>query len=903
MVDVQARHGRYERDVLLRDGSTVHLRPIHPNDDPAIQALYSRLSERSLYLRFHRPVRHVPEEELGVARVDPHETFALVAVHGEPPDQRVIAVGRYSRFPEDLSRAEIAFTVEDSHQGRGIASQLLDHLALIARDHGIETFEADVLGENRSMLEVFRESGFPVQSKLIYGTYHVAFPIGETEAAEERVARHEMTAAAASIRFFFQPKSVAVIGASRQRGTIGAEVFNNILKDGYQGTVYPVNPSAESVGGVRAYPSVLDIPNEIEMAIVIVPAEHVLEVADECARKGVRGIVVISAGFRETGDEGRERERALLQKARSFGMRIIGPNCMGVLNANPEVSLNGTFAPNFPPFGNVALLSQSGALGLALLDYSRDLNIGLSTFVSVGNKADVSGNDLIQYWESDPDTDVILLYLESFGNPRKFSRHAQRIGPHKPIVAVKSGRSTAGSRAAASHTGALATLDVASDALFRQAGVIRVDTLEELFDVANLLAHQPVPKGKRVAIITNAGGPGILCADACESYGLEVAGLTDETREKLQSFLPKEAGLNNPIDMVASATAEDYARTLQLLVDDDSIDSVIVIFIPPLITQAADVGRAIRKVAAKVTDKTLLACFMTTRGAPPELVEGKESALPSFVFPESAAHALARVSEYGEWRLRPIGKTPEFEADSARARRIVEDALKAGADRVWAPQDICAQLLSCYGLRSAEVALAATAEEAAHAAARIGFPVAIKLSSSTIVHKSDLGGVMLGIGSEAAAHDAFEKIRAGLEEIGRAGEMDGVLVQQMVPQGIEAIVGVTQDPTFGPLMMFGLGGTFVELLKDVNFRIHPLTDIDAREMVRSIKGFPLLQGWRGSTPGDVQSLEETLLRVSVMVEQLPEIAEMDLNPIKVLPPGEGCIAVDARILLRPAPEQ
>lgn len=890
----------FEYDVLLKDGSTVRLRAARPDDAPRIAALYSRLSDRSRYMRFHRWTPATPEEELEAVLPGSIDGFTLVATLGDPEDERIIAIGRFVRLPDRPDHAEVAFTVEDSHQGRGIASQLLDHLAAIAREKGVSVFEADVLGENRSMMDVFQASGYPVRSTLKYGTLHVAFPIEDAAAGEAQAAEREARAAAASLVPFFRPRSVAVVGASRKPGAIGAEILRNIIQCGYTGAVYPVNPNAQQIAGRRAYPSVLDIPAPVELAIIVVPAPDVLAVADQCARKGVRGLVVISAGFRETGDEGRERERLLLEKARRHGMRIIGPNCMGVLNASPDVSFNGTFSPVFPPFGNVALLSQSGALGIALLDYSRELNIGLSTFVSVGNKADVSGNDLIQYWEQDPDTSVILLYLESFGNPRKFARVAPRVAAKKPIVAVKSGRSAAGSRAARSHTGALATLDVASDALFRQAGVIRVDTLEELFDVAALLSHQPAPNGRRVAILTNAGGPGILAADACEARGLEVPPLADETRARLAAFLPEQAALNNPVDMIASATGEDYERALRVLVSDDAIDSVIVIFIPPLVTQAADVAAALRRVAPEARHKTLLACFMSAHGAPPELTAGPGCSLPSYIFPESAAIALARVCEYAEWRKRPAGKTPQFAAERERARAIVDEALRGAEDAVWLPAGSCRDLLACYGVGAARLAFAASAEEAARRAAEIGFPVAVKVASQTIVHKSDIGAVVTGVDSAEAVRTAFEAIRSRLRAAGLEAEMEGVIVQEMVQGGVEAIIGVTQDKVFGPLMMFGLGGTLVELLKDVTFRIHPLKDVDAREMVRSIKGYPLLEGWRGAPRADVEALEETLLRVSALITDVPEIAEMDLNPVKVLGPGEGCRAVDVRILLRPA---
>jgi len=891
-----------EYDVLLKDGSTVHLRPARPGDEERIATLYERMSDRSRYLRFHRPLASAPAEELQAVHSGGANTLTLVATQGEPGEERIIAIGRFIRRPDPPDHAEVAFAVEDSHQGRGIASQLLDHLAAAARALGIVAFEADVLDENQSMMEVFRASGYPVAANLKYGTFHVAFPIGDASAGETASAERDAQAAAASLRPFFHPASVAVIGASRRRGTIGAEVFHNILENGYTGVVYPVNKRADAVAGVRAYPSVTGIAGEVDLAIVVVPADQVLTVADECARKGVRGLVVISAGFRETGGEGAKRERDLLLRARRHGMRIIGPNCMGVLNANPAVSFNGTFSPVFPPFGNVALLSQSGALGIALLDYSREINIGLSTFASVGNKADVSGNDLIQYWESDPDTRVILLYLESFGNPRRFASVARRISAKKPIVAVKSGRSAAGSRAASSHTGSLATLDIASDALFRQAGVIRVDTLEEMFDVASLLAHQPVPKGKRVAILTNAGGPGILAADACEARGLSVLPLSLATREKLAAFLPKEAGLSNPVDMIASAGEQDYERALRILVEDPSFDSVIVIFIPPLITQAADVAAAIRKVAPEAKDKTLLTCFMSTRGAPAELTCNDECSLPSYIFPESAAMALASVSDYAEWLKRPAGRLVAFDADTVRAREIVAQSIaQIGAAEGWLDPASCAALLECYGIRAAATHFAATADEASSIASRIGFPVAVKLASTSITHKSDVGGVVVNVTSEAGARHAFEQIRANLRKLGRETEMQGAFVQQMVAGSIEAIVGVTQDRTFGPLMMFGLGGTLVELLKDVVFRIHPLTDVDAREMVRSIKSYPVLEGWRGSPRGDVAALEELLLRVSALISDIPEIAEMDLNPIKVLQPGDGCCTVDARVLLRSAP--
>ncbi|MDI6858115.1 MAG: GNAT family N-acetyltransferase [Dehalococcoidia bacterium] len=890
----------HEVDVLLRDGSTVHLRPISPDDDEAMIALFNRLSPRSVYLRFHHVIREMTRDEVRrYTNVDYEDTYALVATLGEPPDARIIAVGRYSRLGNS-DRAEVAFVVEDTYQGRGISSHLLQQLAIAAREHGIRIFEAEVLAENQLMMEVFRDSGFPLETTFEDGTFHVVFSIEETAQTEAKTELREQIAATASIRAFFYPSRVAVIGASHERGTIGAEIFHNILRDGFKGIVYPVNPNWPVVGSVRAYPTVLEVPDDVDMAVIAVPAEHVVEVAGQCARKGVRALVVISAGFKEIGGEGAVREDALLARVRSYGMRLVGPNCMGVLNTDPEVSLNATFSPVFPPRGNVGLLSQSGALGLALLDHARKLNLGLSTFISVGNKADVSANDLIQYWEQDESTDVILLYLESFGNPRKFGRIARRVSQTKPIVAVKSGRTAAGSRAASSHTGALAGLDVASEALFEQAGVIRTDTLEQLFDVATLLAHQPIPKGRRVAIITNAGGPGILAADACENLGLELPTLSPRTQAALRGFLPREAAVSNPVDLLASGTADDYGRALRLLFQDEGIDSLIVIYIPPLVTRPEAVANRICEAASEFWGrKPILTCFMSAAGAPRELSPEGKGFIPSFAFPEDAALALAKACGYAEWRAKPKGTVPRLSSiDSAAGRSIVDAALAKSDGSAWLSSTAAAGLLQAYGIPSARVAIARTAEEAAAAAKEIGFPVVVKIASSTILHKTDLGGVILDLRSEEEVRGAFEAIEERLRAAGRLSEMEGAVVQQMVSGGTEAIIGVTQDPSFGPLIMFGLGGIYVELLKDVAFRIHPLTDVDAREMVESVKGFPLLRGWRGAEPADIAALEDVLLRVSAMVEDVPEIGEMDLNPVKVLAAGRGCTVVDSRILLK-----
>ena len=869
----------YESDTLLRDGSTLRLRPVRPDDVPALMEFHRRLSPRSVYFRYFSPLPELTEEKaIQLCTVDYSDTFALIGEHSG----RIVAVARYYRDEAVHDRAEVAFLTEDALQGRGIATRMLERLAAIARDNGIGTFEAYVLGDNRKMMDVFLNTGFQVERRLDGGVFYVTFPILSTPELEEKLATRSQAAASASMKVFFEPKSVAVIGAGRRRGQIGAEVFHNLVSDGFQGVVYPVNESARVVGSVRAYPRITDIPDDIDLAIIVVPASRVEGAVDDCIAKGVRGLVIITAGFGETGSEGRTREAAILDKVRRAGVRLIGPNCMGIINTDPEVRLNGTFSPVYPPAGRVAMSTQSGALGLAILDYARDLNIGISTFVSVGNKADVSGNDLIQYWAEDPRTDVILLYLESFGNPRNFGRIAKRIARNKPIAVVKSGRSGAGQRAASSHTGALASTDRAVDALFRQAGIIRTDTLEELFDVANLLAHQPVPSGRRVAILTNAGGPGILAADACEADGLELPILGDGTVAELRAFLPPAASVANPVDMIASATAEQYVRAMRALLADERVDALIVIFIPPLITKADEVAAAIVEGAAGADGKPVIANFMCAKGAPKIL-----ASIPSYAFPEAAAKALAKVTGYGEWKQRPSGTLPLFnDIRVDDARRIVEQALLRG-DGWLSPLEL-QDLFDSVGISVAQCRVVATEDEAARAAKTTGYPVALKAVGPLIVHKTEVGGVRLNLEDERAVREAYREIAARLGE-----ELSGMMVQEMVVAGVEVVVGATLDPTFGPLVAYGTGGIFVELLRDVTFRINPLSDSDVQEMLSEVKGTALLRGWRGAPPADEVALKELILRISALLEICPQIHEMDANPVKVL--EKGAKIVDARI--------
>lgn len=683
------------------------------------------------------------------------------------------------------------------------------------------------------------------------------------------------------------------MGANRQRGRIGAEILHNLTAAGFTGAVIPVHPTAREIQSLPAYARASDIPGPVDLAVIVVPAAEVLDAVDDCLTKGVRALCVISAGFSEAGPEGRERELALLEKVRTAGCRIIGPNCMGLVNTDASIRLNATFSPVYPPAGSVAMSTQSGALGLAILDYARQLNIGISSFVSVGNKVDVSGNDLIQYWAEDARTSVILLYLESFGNPRKFSEIARRVGRVKPIVAVKAGRSSAGARAASSHTGALATTDTVVDALFHQAGVIRTNTLEELFDVAALLAHQPIPRGRRVAILTNAGGPGILAADACEANDLELPTLSEATLAELKSFLPAAASLANPVDMLASAPAEHYQRALAALLRDERVDSVLAIFIPPLVTEPDAVAAGITGAARDADGKPVIGVFMRAQGAPPGLAP-----IPCYAFPEAAAVALARVTAHGEWKRQPLGTVPVF-VDLRRddARRVVEAALQRGGG--WLTPGEAHDLMSAVGIETAASRMTKSVGEAVAAASSIGFPVALKAVGPTLLHKTERQALRLNLPDETA-------VRAAADGFARAfsGELTGLLVQRMVPGGVEMLVGALHDPTFGPVMVCGSGGVLVDLLGDSAFRIHPLTQEDATAMVDELKGARLLRGYRGAPPADEAGFRNVLLRVSALLTICPEIQELDLNPVKVLASGATAVDVRARVeRLAPAPRR
>ena len=869
----------------------MHIRPVTADDEEALFRFFESLDESSRMFRFFSAGADLRAAARSMADVDYAQRYGLVAVRGE--GRELVGQGIY--IGGAPGEAEIAFAVGDRLQGMGLGTLLLAHLAEVAHENGISVFVAEVMPENHRMIEVFRESGFPIETSSLPGAIRIELPTSFSDEALRRFEDRDRIAAEAAIRPFLEGKAIAVVGASRDRGTVGGQLFHNTLESGFEGVVYPVNPSADVVQSVRAYRSIAEVPDEIDLAVVAVPAAAVIEVARECAAKGVRALVVISAGFAETGPEGAEREHRLVEVCRAAGMRLIGPNCLGILNTTEEHRFNATFAPGSPPPGNVGFVTQSGALGLALIDLASDRALGVSSFASIGNRADVTANDLLEYWEGDEATEVALLYIESFSDPRRFSRVARRLGREMPIVVVKSGRSAAGQRATSSHTGALvAASDVTADALFDQAGVIRTESLAELLDVASLLANQPLPRGGRVGIVTNAGGPGIMCADACEASGLEVPELPDELRETLREFLPAEAGLLNPIDMIATATAEHYRATVRAVAEWEGIDALIVIFIRPLLTRAEDVADAVRQAVEEMPREIpVQAVFMSAKDHAAMTSVG---GVPTHLYPEDAARALGRVMRHVEWRDRPAEEPPEFaDLRAEEAAAILAEALASGHE--WMEMEETARLLGCYGVPIPEWRVASDPGAAGESAEELGGRVALKAQGPGLLHKTEMGAVRTDLaGREEVARAAEEMDKA---IAGAGAEREAFIVQAMVEGGAELLVGVVDDATFGPVLACGAGGTQAELLRDVTIRICPITRDEAGKMLRSLGTFPLLTGFRGAPAADLGAIEELLLRVSAMVDAHHEIAEMDLNP--VLARSDGALAIDSRIRVRTAP--
>jgi acetyl coenzyme A synthetase (ADP forming)-like protein len=858
-------------DVILRDGTTLRLRAPGRDDLDALVAFFEGLSERSRYLRFHGALRVEPRVVEPFVDPDWTESGSLAGVL----DDRIVALASWVRL-RDPAAAEVAFVVADELQGKGLGTRLLEQLAARAGAVGIQSFVAEVMPDNRAMLEVFEHVGFEVVRELESGTVEVRFPIAPTERLAASVDERDHVAVAASLRPFFEPRSVAVLGASPRRGSIGGELFRNVLAADFAGAAYPVNRRGESVAGVRGYSGVEEIPDEVDLAVICLPGAQVLEAAEACLGRGIRALCVISAGFAEVGEEGVERQRRLLELVRAHGGRLIGPNCLGVAAAGPR--LNATFARSAIPFGQIGFSSQSGALGLALIEAAEARGLGLSAFVSIGNKADVSSNDLLEWWEDDGGTDLVLLYLESFGNPRKFARLARRVARSKPILAMKSGRTAAGARAASSHTAALAGSEAAVDALFRHAGVLRAETLEELLDVAALLSSQPLPRGRRVALLTNAGGLGILCADACDAAGLELAPLTEETVKALSELLPVEASTANPVDVLGSATAAIYEAVLPLLLADARVDAAIVLFVPPVTAGADEVAEAVAR-AVQGSDKPVLAVLMSAQGVPEALRRG-DRPIAAFPYPESAARALGRAVERAEWLRRPVGTVPEL----AAIDRTAAAAVVAEAGEGWLDSAQTRALLGAYRLPLVPERAAADADEAAAAARELGYPIVVK-SAAAGAHKTETGGVALDLRDEAG-------VRIAADRIGYP-----VVLQPMVQGGAELLAGLVQDPVFGPLVAFGPGGVLAELIGEASFRIAPLTDVDARELVHEGKAGRLVAGFRRAA-ADADALTDLVLRLSRLAEDLPEVVELDLNPVLAL--ADGCVAVDARVRVQRA---
>jgi acyl-CoA synthetase (NDP forming)/RimJ/RimL family protein N-acetyltransferase len=844
----------WEADIVAADGGTVHLRPIRPEDAEGLVGLMDRSSEQTRYYRFFGPMKRLSDKDLHrFTHVDHDSRVAFVVLLGD----QLVAVGRYDRYP-DTDDAEVAFLVEDAHQGRGLGSVLLEHLAAAARERGIKRFVAEVLAQNSRMVRVFQDAGYHATREYEEGVVHLTFPIEQTEDALAVAYEREQRSESRSIARLLTPSSVAVVGASNDTGKIGNAVLRHLLDYGFAGPVYPVNPLARHVNGVPAYADIESIPDDVDLAVIAVPADEVAGVVEACRRKRVRGLVVISGGFGEAGPEGRDAERRFVAAARASGMRVVGPNCLGIVNTDPEVRLDASLAPMVPGRGRVGFFAQSGALGIALLERARSRNLGLSTFVSAGNRADVSGNDLLQYWATDPGTEVVLLYLESFGNPRKFARLARSVGRTKPVVAVKSGRHVQMTPGLAGTSVTVPEESVA--ALFASAGVIRVETVAQLLDVGSVLAHQPLPEGHRVAVVGNSTAMGALVADAVLEEGLELA---------------HEA----PVDIGVTGSPEEFRAALQAAVDDDGVDAVVAVFLPPLMAGSEEFGPALRAVAEK-SSKPIVATFLSEEGIPPEVAVLDENGMPargsvpSFTTPERAVIALAKVAEYARWRRRPVGDLPELpDVDEDAAHGLVRGVLaEAPAGRELTDDELIA-LLAAYGIPLLATRTVTDAEAAVAAAEEVGYPVVLKSTAPWLRHRSDLGGVRLDLTDADAVRAAFAAIPSG----------DPVIVQEMAAPGVATVVEIVDDPSFGALVSFGVGGVATDLLGDRAYRTVPLTDLDAAELVRAPRAWPLLNGYRGSEPVDVAALEDLLLRVARLADDLPEVLRLTLEPVIVGP--------------------
>ncbi len=900
---------RWEADVVLRDGATVHVRPIRPDDARRIEALHRRLSAETVYFRFFSPLSTLPPHLLArLVNVDYHNEMALVAELGD----EVVAVAHYVRLHGTLlagDEAEVAFLVDDAHQGRGLGTLLLEHLAVVAREEGIARFVADTLPDNTKMLRIFHEAGFGDERRFADGVVRVAFRIEPTDASLAAVDERERHATARSVRRLLHPESVAVVGANRRRGTVGRALLDRLLSSGFDGPIYPVNPEARHVASVRAYRSVLEIPDRVDLAVVAVPAASVGAVAEQCAQKHVTGLVVVSSGFAELGPAGEARERKLVSEARLHGMRLIGPNCTGVLNADPSVRLNATFSP-MPVAGSLGLVAQPGGLGIVVLDEVERRGLGVSTFVSLGNKADVSSNDVLQYWDDDPATDVCAMYIETFGNPRVFARVARRVASRKPVVVVKSVRTLAGARAAG--TGVLVEDDRLSEALFGQTGVIRTNTLEELFDVVQLLASQPLPPGPGVAIVGNTGGPSVLAADACSAANLEVVALDGATRARLAPLGQFPGDCANPVNLAPDAAPDVFRQAITTLLDDQAVCAVIALYTSPMAAPLQEVVDAITAARADCPGKPVLACILGRRGLlesglgadaggtsrPGIETDGVgrgelTQAIPSYAFPEAAARALGHAASYAAWRRRPPGQPLELAGvDVEAARNLVAAALK-DAPKGWLSPAEVTGLLDAYGIAVVPAETASTLREATDAARRLGYPVAVKRPTKPGQTGPGRGGFRLDVANPAGVKAAFEEL----------AEMVGsVVVQAMAGSGEHVVAGVVHDPTFGPTVTLGLGGRLGEPPQSVEGRVTPLTDLDTAELVDVALGATRPDGhpWEEA---ERSAVTDVVVRVGSMADDLPELVQLELNPVIVSSAGAVVIGGRARVApWEPRPE-
>jgi acyl-CoA synthetase (NDP forming)/GNAT superfamily N-acetyltransferase len=872
---------------LLTDGAVVTIRSVTPADEPALVSMYDRTTPESLRLRFFAYSSCAGRQDVRrMLRPPSADHLAVIAV----ARSEILGVGCIERTSHP-GTAEFALLVDDVHHSEGVGMLLLDHLVAAARTAGYQRLCAGVLSENAAMRHVLRDLGATLTESTSQATIDVVFPLREIPTWRTAVEEREGLAEHHSLERVLAPRSVAVVGAGTNADGIGHRILANLAKGGFKGELYAVNRGGATVGGIPGVESLRELPRTPDLVVIAVPARSVLQVIDDCAAIGAYGAVIISDGFAELGAAGRRHQDAVLSKARAAGMRLIGPNCLGVVNADDGVRLNATFADARALPGPVGLASQSGGVGLALLDYLTERRIGLSTFVSMGNKADVSGNDLLMHWERDPATTVCVLYLESFGNARKFARVARRVARTKPIVVVTAGRTVAGARGVRSHTAAAATPDVAIDALFRQAGVMRAGTLSEVMDIVSVVTDAPLPAGPRLAVVTNGGGPGALAADAGAAVGLVLPQLSAHLRKELSLVLPAHAATANPIDITAGGGAGSLAGAVDILLRSNEIDSVIVIHTSLSATDTSAAATALATVAGEPLVKPVLAVFLGQAAVPLPLQRQEVgSVIPCFAFPEAASAALATVTSYAAWRSKPDPRPPVLAGVHRRAARtIVSEFLRHRPDGGWLDTDVAASLVAAYGIDVVDTRRAENPAQAVAAAQQTGFPAVVKTAAGEVLHRTDVDGVRLNLRTP-------EDVRAAVSAIQDPhGPEFPVVVQPMLSGGVELAVGIVNDPTVGPISMLALGGTATDLLADRSFTLLPINRAAVRDQIRSLRGAPLLFGYRGAPPADVKALENLVLRVGQLASEIPELAELDLNPVLVR--VDGAVAVDVKIRL------